>query len=380
MTTVSERGTMVSLSSSLRRVSGIGKPVSAIGAGCWTIGGTATNGGNPIGWDGVDQAEARRGLRRAVGLGVRLYDTADVYGLGRSERLVGELLKEIDRDDVVITSKVGYFAGTGRHPYQAHQIRHQLDTTLDNLGTDHLDVYFLHSNDFGPDDRHLDEAIDQMHAFQRQGLIRAVGMRAPHDFAVEWAIGPDTRWSRDAARFLHLFAAVRPDVLTVRHNLLSHQYKPGETDVFSLAHAEGVGVLIKQALGQGVLLGTHGPATRRTFSRADHRSTDRLFAPAILDQVHAALSSVPGGMPARDELLRLALGYALHRDPDAAVLVGFRDAEQIEAAVAALADPPTRTETETMRHVLAPVRDMLRANANQVVAGTPAATVHHANT
>ena len=62
----------------------------------------------------------------------------DVYGLGRSERLLGRLLREVGRDGLIISSKVGYFAGSGPHPYHPDQMRHQLNTTLANLGTDRV--------------------------------------------------------------------------------------------------------------------------------------------------------------------------------------------------------------------------------------------------
>ncbi len=88
-----------------RRLPSLATPVSAIGAGCWTIGGVATNNGVPIGWDNVDSGAAYAGLCRASELGVTLYDTADVYGLGRSERLLGRLLAQLPRDDVVVCSK-----------------------------------------------------------------------------------------------------------------------------------------------------------------------------------------------------------------------------------------------------------------------------------
>jgi aryl-alcohol dehydrogenase-like predicted oxidoreductase len=128
-----------------RVLPGLEVEVSAIGAGCWTIGGPASNDGVPIGWDGVNDAAAFDALIQAYELGVSLFDTADVYGLGRSERLVGRLLGTVDRASVVVCSKVGYFAGTSRHPYEPAQMRHQFDTSLANLGAGYLDGYFFHS-------------------------------------------------------------------------------------------------------------------------------------------------------------------------------------------------------------------------------------------
>ncbi|WP_406313330.1 aldo/keto reductase [Streptosporangium sp. NBC_01639] len=326
--------------------------MSAIGAGCWTIGGAATNGGVPIGWDGVDPDQAYAGLVRAHEAGVTLFDTADVYGLGRSERLLGRLLAHVRRELLVISSKVGYFAGTAAHPYHPAQMRHQLETSLTNLGTDRLDVYFLHSADFGPGDRYLEEAVDQMRRFQRDGLIHAIGMRAPHAFAEEWAAAP--HHNAQVQRFLELFYRIQPEVLTVRHNLLSPRYSPGETDIFAFAKRHTADVIIKQPLAQGLLAGTHRPGLMRKVSSQDHRSTDPQFTPPVIEAVHEVLGKVaahfgdePGG------LVRAALRYALHRAPQAPVLVGFRNADQMSRNLTGLT-PLTEEEATLLQHLTDP--------------------------
>ncbi|MER5649677.1 aldo/keto reductase [Streptosporangium sp. NPDC002524] len=338
-----------------------GRTVSAIGAGCWTIGGSATNRGVPIGWDGVDPDKAYAALEAAAELGVNFFDTADVYGLGASERLLGRLLKrlltQLPRKDVVISSKVGYFAGTAAHPYAPMQMRHQLETTLTNLGLDRLDVYFLHSADFGPGDRYLGAAAEQMRAFQEEGLIGAVGMRAPHAWAQEWA----EEWTvsselsgraGQARRFLHLFFTLRPKVLAVRHNLLSRRYHSGETDVFEFAAAHDVEVIIKQPLAQGLLTGSHTPDLIRNVSSSDHRSIDPQFQPAVIRAVHEALADVAAFFSFdRADLVRVALRYALQHAPQAPVLVGFRDAAQISMNLTCLGAPLTSDEVTLLRNV-----------------------------
>lgn len=336
-----------------RVVPGLNAEVSALGAGCWTIGGAATNGGVPIGWDSVDSDAAYAGLARAHELGVSLFDTADVYGLGRSERLLGRLLATLDRSTVVVSSKVGYFTGTARHGYEPAQMRHQFATTLDNLGTDYLDVYYLHSSDFGPDDRYLSGAVEFMAGLKADGLISAVGMRAPHEFAHEWAAGQGPH-AESAARFLHLFAAIRPDVVTARYNLLSPLYGDDETDIFAFAPAHGVGVIVKQALGQGLLLKPDLWALP-TFSPTDHRSRDPEFADAALSTLRRRLAPIRdrfGDAPA--ELARVALRYVLQSAPDAPVLVGFRNADQIHTTLTSLGDPLTLDELAEIRALLHP--------------------------
>lgn len=316
-----------------RYLPGLDRVVSAIGAGCWPLGGPCTNAGVDMGWAPVDADTALTVLRAAYAAGVRLFDTADVYGHGRAERRLGRLLAEVPRDCVVVSSKVGYAAGRGLHPYHPRQMRHRLATTLANLGTHYLDVYAFHSGDFGPNDAYLDDAIAQMYAFRRAGLIRAISMRAPHELAVEWAIAPATPCGRRAARFLHLFERIRPDILAVRHNLLSPTYRPGETDIFTFAHDHGVGVLVKQVLGQGLLVGRHHPDQLPTFGPGDHRTHKPWFTPTGLHLIHDGLRPFRdrfGDTPAA--LTRVAVRYALQTAPNAAALIGFHTAAQVTAA------------------------------------------------
>ena len=306
-----------------------------------------------IGWDDIDPGTAYEGLCRAHDLGVTLFDTADVYGLGQSERLLGRLLRHVDRDSVVVSSKVGYFAGTADHPYEPRQMRHQFATTLDNLGTDYLDIYFLHSTDFGENDLYLASAIDVMRELRDAGQVRAIGIRAPHTFAVEWAT-TERPEAAATTRWLRLVQAVRPDVVTVRHNLLSPLYDPQETDIFDFARQLGIGVLIKQALAQGTLL-RDPVGLRPSYSGEDHRSRDPMFQPPALASLRARLAPIYSHFGTDPTTLaRLALGYALQRDPNAAVLVGFRNAHQIHDAVTSAVDPTTPQEISQLRALLHP--------------------------
>jgi aryl-alcohol dehydrogenase-like predicted oxidoreductase len=322
-----------------RIVPGLGKPVSALGAGCWTIGGPATNRGVPIGWDDVDPDAAYNGLVHAYESGIRLFDTADVYGLGHSERLLGRLLRQVNRDAVVIASKVGYFAGTAHHPYDPVQMRGQFAATLANLGTDHLDLYSLHSSDFGPDDMYLPAAVGVMRDLREQGLIGAIGMRAPHEFATQWAEN-NHPGSGSTCRWLELFNRIRPDVVSARYNLLSPLYRPEETDIFAFAKAQGVGVLVRQALGQGLLVQHQEPNTLRRYGPMDHRSTDPAFRPENVAALHARLAPLRARHGVDKAIwARLCLRYALHHAPDSPVLVGFRDPAQIHTAATSLGEP-----------------------------------------
>lgn len=116
-----------------RTLGSCGLKVSALGVGCWALGGPDSNLGLPMGWGPIEDDQARAGLEQAYALGTTLFDTADVYGHGRSERLLGRLVEQVPRDSLVLSSKVGYFRGTAPHGYHPPHLRHQLEQTLDNL-------------------------------------------------------------------------------------------------------------------------------------------------------------------------------------------------------------------------------------------------------
>src|SRR5690349_11563177 len=162
-----------------RTLGATGIETTTLGVGCWAIGGEDFNLGVPMGWSGTDEDRSLAGLERAYEMGVNLFDTADIYGHGRSERLLGQLVGQVARSSVVLSSKVGYFTGTASHGYEPQHMRHQLEQTLTNLRTDYLDIYFLHHAEFGPGDRYLPGAIKTIHAMKEEGLIRAVGTRGP---------------------------------------------------------------------------------------------------------------------------------------------------------------------------------------------------------
>jgi len=179
-----------------------------------------------------------------------------------------------------------------------------------------------------------------------------IGYFAPHTFAEQWASG-DGPNAIETIRWLHLFQAIRPNVVTTRYNLLSPLYHAEEIDIFAFARRHGVGVLIKQALGQGLLLDRHHSDAPPTFSTTDHRCQDPQFrepALALLLRRLAPIRAWFGDRPA--DLARVALRYALQHAPDAAVLVGFRDAAQIHTNVTCLGDPLREEEITEIRAAL----------------------------
>jgi len=160
-----------------RELGRCGIVVSGIGLGCWAIGGPFWRGDVPVGWGEVDDDESIRAIQRAFDLGVNFFDTADVYGTGHSERILGRALADV-RDQVVIATKFGNVFDektrqiTGSSSDPAY-IRQACEASLTRLGTDYIDLYQLHSGGLSIEDaRPVRQTLEALVA---EGKIRAYG-------------------------------------------------------------------------------------------------------------------------------------------------------------------------------------------------------------
>jgi aryl-alcohol dehydrogenase-like predicted oxidoreductase len=151
--------------------------VSALGMGCWAIGGPFLMDGKADGWGAVDDAESIRALQRAIELGVTFFDTADVYGTGHSEHVLGQAIKG-RRDQLIIATKFGYTYDQTRRAitgtsFTPEYIRWACAASLRRLGIDYIDLYQLHVGDAPLEESAAIWAtLDQL---KQEGLIRAYG-------------------------------------------------------------------------------------------------------------------------------------------------------------------------------------------------------------
>ena len=155
-----------------------GIEVSAMGTGCWAIGGPAfEKDGTPIGWGDVNDEDSLAGLNMALDMGITLFDTSNMYGTGHSESLIGQAMKG-RRDQVVLSSKFGWVFDPAIRTklgwdISPEYIRQSLEGSLKRLGTDYLDVYFLHVP--FPEADQVDEVVDTLEELVKEGKIRTYG-------------------------------------------------------------------------------------------------------------------------------------------------------------------------------------------------------------
>ena len=122
--------------------------VSKISLGTWAYGGAATSGDQAVGWADQDDADSKKALLKAHTLGINHWDTADVYGDGRSEKIIGSVWNDISRHEIFLATKVGWDMGSYKHWYNPSLMITNMERSLNNLKTECVDLMYLHHCNF----------------------------------------------------------------------------------------------------------------------------------------------------------------------------------------------------------------------------------------
>lgn len=308
-----------------RRLGRSGIEVSALGMGCWAIGGPWWDRDQPLGWGVVDDDESIRAVRRALELGVTFFDTADTYGTGHSERVLARALAG-HRDEAVIATKWGFTfdqetkQATGQDASPGY-LRRAVDASLRRLGTDRIDLYQLHINELPIPE--AAELIGTLEDLVTTGKIRGYGWSTDFPERAE-------SWARDGA---HCTA--------IQHTLSVLQDNP---DVLAVCEHYDLASVNRGPLGMGLLTGKYSASS--TLGPDDVRG----IAPQWLEWFH-------DGGPAPEFLARVAavrdvltsdgrtlaqgaLAWIWARSPKTVPIPGFRTAAQVEENAGALAHGP----------------------------------------
>lgn len=299
-----------------------GIEVTALGLGCWAIGGPFYRDGNPVGWGDVDDAESLRALNRALDLGVTFFDTSDVYGCGHSERILGQALRG-RRDRVVIATKFGnIFDAESRQIIGAsadpEYIRSACDASLQRLRTDYIDLYQFHLGSYEVEQ--ADVVRDALEGLVAAGKIRSYG------------------WSTDSPERAAVFAhGDNCTAIQQRLNLFE-----GNAEVLALCERENLASVNRGPLAMGLLTGKFDNSSQMPANDVRHgwdfqqgeqgRRLDELV------QIREVLTG--DGRT----LAQAALGWLWARSPVTVPIPGFKTVAQVEENVAALEKGPLGEE------------------------------------
>jgi aryl-alcohol dehydrogenase-like predicted oxidoreductase len=287
-----------------RALGGTGQTVSALGLGTWAMGGDE--------WGASDDQQSLEVLRAALAEGVTLFDTADVYGSGHSEELVGEAIRP--GDDALVVTKVGWdiyaeprVVGGSRRIYDRDYIEHAFAESCRRLARSTVDIYLLHNP--SAQDVSQSEGLSTLRDIQARGGARWIGASVGNE---------------DDARAV-IEAGV--DVVELPLNVVRNW----ACGILALAHERGTAVLAREPLERGLLTGKY--ASGQQFPEGDHRNDKGA------DWLDAGLEHAERVRQVAEQLDRsmaaVAIGYPLSYPEVASTLCGARSVEQLRANVAA---------------------------------------------
>jgi len=312
-----------------RQLGRTGLEVSAVSFGAWAIGGT---------WGPVDDTESMRALHAAVDAGVNFVDTADVYGDGRSERLVARLRRERKGETIFVATKAGRrLPAQTPEGYTRDNLSAWVDRSLKNLEVDAVDLLQLHCPH--PKVYDMPEVFGHLDEMAAAGKIRHYGI------SVETV--------EEALRGIR-----HPGVKTVQIIFNMFRIKPAEA-FFPAAQRAGVGILARVPLASGLLTGKLSKESR--FADDDHRHFNRegqafdrgeTFSGVPFEVGLAAVEALRPLVPPGATLAQLALRWITSFDAVSCAIPGARNPEQARANAAAADLPaPDAATLEAARRV-----------------------------
>jgi aryl-alcohol dehydrogenase-like predicted oxidoreductase len=302
--------------------------VSEIGFGAWAIGGS---------WGKQSDSDSLKAMHKALELGVNFIDTAAGYGDGRSERLIGKLLRETRGNKIYVATKTP--PDTGRWPpfphdkwqdrYSEKHIRQNVETRLKNLGVECLDVLQLHTwtRAWNGDPK----PFEILRKLQKEGKLRLVGISTPE---------------HDQNSVIDLMRGGWVDVVQVIYNIFEQE---PAAQLLPVAREKGVGIIVRVAFDEGSLTGRFTKQTvfeaddfRRNYFAGDRldRAVDRA------EKVKAEIAGSGYTMP------QAALKFALADDAVSTVIAGIRNEAQAQmnCTVSELPDMPLELQKKLWGH------------------------------
>jgi len=291
--------------------------VSEVGFGSWAIGGNQ----HGISYGPVDDKESSLAVEKAIEMGCNYFDTADVYGWGHSEEILGSVLKA-HRDRVIIASKVGsdFYQGYGFQTFSEEYIRYAFRKSLSRLKTDYLDVYQLHNPPLELIVK--EETFAALEALKKEGKIRA------------WGLSVTT--AEEAAAAL---AASKPDCIQIPLNLFSKDEQLIK-DVLPQCYRRGCALIAREPLANGFLTGKYRPDS--TFASGDMRhSWPRDYVSA---RAEAARQLTFLEEQTERSLAQAALQWVLKFEQIAVVIVGCKTREQVIENLSASGKPALKPD------------------------------------
>ena len=268
----------------------------------------------------LDEEESTEFIDRAIDLGINFFDTANMYSLGESERVLGEALSEYDRDEQVVATK-GFFEMNDENPNSGglsrKALEQELSNSLDRLGMDTVDLYQIHRWDY---DTPIETTMRTLDDAVRRGQIRHAG--ASSMWTYQFADALRTSEREGLARF---------ETMQNHYNLL---YREEEREMLPFCRQEDVAVIPWSPLARGYLTRPHEEFDATTRGQTDDHAREHPYFEGGGREINERVQELADEKDVT--MAQIALSWLLHKDAVDAPIVGTTTIEHLEQAVEAL--------------------------------------------
>lgn len=281
--------------------------------GCWELGGAQ--------WEFTSDANNIKALQKAFDLGITTFDTAEGYGDGHSEEVVGTALEGI-RKDCIISTKVG------RKNLAPKDVRKSAEESLKRLKTDYIDIYYIHWPSF---DIPVAETLAEFNKLKKEGLIRAIGVS---NFSINQL--------KEAVQFAQI------DVIQPEYSLLHRQI---EEELVPFCEKEQIGIMSYSSIAKGILTGAfHRPG--HELKEDDFRKERRLFKPQHLQAETKLIDAMKEIADAKGAAVsQVAIAWLLHKPGLTSAIIGTQSEKHLQENLEAANLKLTVSEMDKLNEV-----------------------------
>ena len=287
--------------------------VSNISLGTWAYGGSSTSGNQSVGWADQADTDSKKALLKAHEVGINHWDTADVYGDGRSERIIGGMWGDISRHEIFLATKVGWDMGTYSHWYHPKKMIQNMERSLKNLKTNCVDLMYLHHCNFGKNGEYFDDAMDVLLKFKQDGKTKFIGL---------------SDWSDE--KIMSYIYKVNPDVVQPYRNVMDSSYESSGLKEYT--DSNNTGVCFFSPIKHGLLTGKYKSPPK--FKKGDYRRNVEAFnSQEIIDKLLENRTKLEDRFKGHPQPVMHGLIAPLLEDaPTGCVLLGQRNIDQVTKA------------------------------------------------
>lgn len=286
--------------------------LSSVGFGCWAIGGT---------WNNTEDKKSIETIKKAVELGINFFDVAPIYGMGHSEKILGEALKEYDKKSLFIATKCGLIWDENKvvtKSISRESLYKELNASLERLQTSYIDLYQIHWPFEGME---LEEGMATLMEMKEKGLIRYIGLS---NFSLK-----DTKKCMELAEISTLqglYNMLEPNSEIYHHKQLEYRTA---NELLPLCKQEGMAFLPYSPLMQGLLTGEF--KLENNFDSSDDRSKNpKLNGERFLNYFNCVEELKEIAQEIKKPLSQVAINWLIAQKEIGPVICGAQTPEQIE--------------------------------------------------